>query len=87
MCPAFAVGVRLEDDGRITVAAPFGLDDLFAMRLAAHLIRYRPIKPAAFDLVCAWPGAGGPASPSWPNHWPSGDRPPSLRCTSMLAES
>jgi uncharacterized protein len=26
-----AVGVRLEDDNRIDVAAPFGLDDLFAM--------------------------------------------------------
>ncbi len=26
-----AVGVRLEDDGRLDVAAPFGLDDLFAM--------------------------------------------------------
>jgi uncharacterized protein len=26
-----AVGVRLEDDGRLDVAAPFGLDDVFAM--------------------------------------------------------
>jgi hypothetical protein len=26
-----AVGVRLEDDGRLDIAAPFGLDDLFAM--------------------------------------------------------
>jgi hypothetical protein len=26
-----AVGVRLEDDGRLDVAAPFGLDDMFAM--------------------------------------------------------
>lgn len=26
-----AVGVRLEEDGRLDVAAPFGLDDLFAM--------------------------------------------------------
>ena len=31
--PVFAVGVRLEDDDRLTVHAPFGLDDLFAMRL------------------------------------------------------
>ena len=29
----FAVGVRLEDDDRLTVHAPFGLEDLFAMRL------------------------------------------------------
>ncbi len=26
-----AVGVRLEDDGRLDIAAPFGLDDMFAM--------------------------------------------------------
>ena len=30
---AFAVGVRLEQDGQLTIAAPFGLDDLFAMRI------------------------------------------------------
>ncbi|MDT7569899.1 MAG: uncharacterized protein QOE05_73 [Actinomycetota bacterium] len=33
VCPAFAVGVRLELDDTVTVAAPFGLDDVFAMRL------------------------------------------------------
>ena len=27
-----AVGVRLEDDGRLDIVAPFGLDDMFAMR-------------------------------------------------------
>ena len=26
-----AVGVRLEADGRLDIAAPFGLDDMFAM--------------------------------------------------------
>jgi hypothetical protein len=26
-----AVGVRLEDDGKLDVAAPFGLGDMFAM--------------------------------------------------------
>ncbi|MDR3508902.1 MAG: nucleotidyltransferase family protein [Caulobacteraceae bacterium] len=31
--PAYGVGVRLEADGRIDVAAPFGLEDIFAMRL------------------------------------------------------
>jgi uncharacterized protein len=28
-----AVGVRLEHDGRLDIAAPFGLDDMFAMRI------------------------------------------------------
>jgi hypothetical protein len=31
--PLFAVGVRLEPDDRLAVVAPFGLDDLFALRL------------------------------------------------------
>ena len=42
VAPAFAVGVRLEADGRLDVAAPFGLDDLFAMRL-----RPNPNRPQA----------------------------------------
>jgi hypothetical protein len=29
----FAVGVRLEPDDRLTIVAPFGLEDLFALRL------------------------------------------------------
>ena len=33
VAPVFAVGVRLEADGRLDVAAPFGLDDLFSMRI------------------------------------------------------
>src|SRR5205823_161988 len=28
---AYAVGIRLEDDGSLDIVAPFGLDDLFAM--------------------------------------------------------
>jgi len=40
--PAYAVGVRLEADGSMSVAAPFGLDDLFAMRL-----RPNPNRPLA----------------------------------------
>jgi hypothetical protein len=28
---AHAVGVRLEEDGKLDVVAPFGLDDMFAM--------------------------------------------------------
>jgi hypothetical protein len=31
--PLFAVGVRLEADDSMTVVAPFGLDDLFALRM------------------------------------------------------
>lgn len=31
--PLFAVGVRLEADGAMTIVAPFGLEDLFALRL------------------------------------------------------
>jgi len=49
VCPAFAVGARLEGDGRISVAAPFGLDDLFAMRLRPN--PNRPITAAAFTRV------------------------------------
>jgi hypothetical protein len=31
--PVFAVGVRLEPDDQLTIVAPFGLDDLFALRM------------------------------------------------------
>ncbi|MDO8296805.1 MAG: nucleotidyltransferase family protein [Caulobacter sp.] len=33
VAPAFCVGVRLEPDDRLTIHAPFGLEDLFAMTL------------------------------------------------------
>jgi hypothetical protein len=39
VCMAFAVGVRLEADDEIAVAAPFGLDDVFAMRLRVNPLR------------------------------------------------
>lgn len=42
VAPAFAVGIRLEDDDRITVAAPFGLEDIFSMTL-----RPNPNRPLA----------------------------------------
>ena len=42
--PAFAVGVRLEPDDRISVAAPFGLEDVFALR-----VRPNPLRPLARD--------------------------------------
>ncbi len=58
VCPAFAVGARLEAGGRISIAAPFGLDDLFAMRLRPN--PNRPINPKGFAKVLAsaqarWP--------------------------------
>ncbi|MES2833428.1 MAG: nucleotidyltransferase family protein [Pseudomonadota bacterium] len=42
VAPAFAVGIRMEDDDRITVAAPFGLEDIFSMTL-----RPNPDRPLA----------------------------------------
>ena len=37
--PLFAVGVRLESDGRIAILAPFGLADLFAMQMRPNPLR------------------------------------------------
>ena len=54
--PLFAVGVRLDADDRLTVEAPFGLDDLFAMRL-----RPNPARPTngfahtAASATARWP--------------------------------
>ena len=42
VAPTFAVGVRLEADDTITVAAPFGLEDVFAM-----VVRPNPNRPLA----------------------------------------
>ena len=39
VAPAYAVGVRLEVDDQISVAAPFGLDDLFAMTIRPNPVR------------------------------------------------
>jgi uncharacterized protein len=55
--PTFAVGVRLAADDRLTVIAPFGLGDLFALRLRPN--PRRPIT-ASFTRVVAgllgrWP--------------------------------
>lgn len=57
VAPAFAVGIRLESDDRITVAAPFGLDDLFAMTL-----RPNPNRPRAKG----WDKAVASARARWP---------------------
>ena len=44
VAPAFAVGVRLEADDTISVAAPLGLEDVFALTL-----RPNPERPVAKD--------------------------------------
>jgi hypothetical protein len=55
--PGFAVGVRLEADGRIDVAAPFGLEDVFALRLQPN-----PDRP----LSKSWAKAAASAKARWP---------------------
>ena len=56
--PAFAVGVRLRADDRFEIEAPFGLEDLFAMRL-----RPNPLRPSAnflriaANVAARWPEA------------------------------
>jgi hypothetical protein len=49
ICPAFAAGIRLEPDDTLTVAAPFGLEDLFAMRLRPN--PSRPLNAEGFARV------------------------------------
>ncbi|MCX8500066.1 MAG: nucleotidyltransferase family protein, partial [Caulobacteraceae bacterium] len=41
VAPTYAVGVRLEADDQISVAAPFGLDDLFSMTIRPNPLRGR----------------------------------------------
>ncbi len=55
--PMFAVGVRLEAGGELMIEAPFGLSDLFAMRLRPN--RERPVI-ASYERIAAsakarWP--------------------------------
>src|ERR1700731_1668717 len=52
----FAVGVRLEPDDRLQIEAPFGLDDLFALRLRPNP-RRRTVGFArtSVDLRRRWP--------------------------------
>jgi hypothetical protein len=54
--PACAVGARLEEDGELTLVAPFGLEDVFAMRLLPNPHR----KPKGLAKIIAsarsrWP--------------------------------
>lgn len=57
VAPAFAVGVRLEHDDRISVAAPFGLEDVFSLTL-----RPNPNRP----LAKGWDKAVASARARWP---------------------
>ena len=54
--PAFAVGARLEADGALTVVAPFGLDDVFAMRIRPNPRRTAKGLPTIIERARArWP--------------------------------
>ena len=55
--PTFAVGARLTADGDIEIAAPFGLDDLFALT-----IRPNPLRPRALGFE----RASASAKARWP---------------------
>ena len=57
VAPAFAVGVRLEADDTISVAAPLGLDDIFAL-----VLRPNPHRGVARD----WPRVVERARARWP---------------------
>jgi len=57
VAPAFAVGVRLERDDTISVAAPLGLEDVFALTL-----RPNPTRGVAKD----WPRVVERARTRWP---------------------
>ena len=57
VAPAFAVGVRLEDNDRISVAAPFGLDDMFGL-----VLRPNPQRPRA----TGWDKVVASATSRWP---------------------
>jgi hypothetical protein len=55
---AFCVGARLEADDSLSVFAPFGLDDLFALRL-----RPNPLRPQGAG---GWERTTGSAKARWP---------------------
>jgi len=54
--PMFAVGVRLEAEDRLYIEAPFGLADLFALRLRPNPRRpYGGFDRVAASVVRRWP--------------------------------
>jgi len=57
--PMFAVGVRLEADDGLHIEAPFGLADLFALRLRPNPRRpSRGFDRAAASVIRRWPEIG-----------------------------
>lgn len=57
VAPCYGVGVRLGEDDSLTIAAPFGLDDLFSMT-----IRPNPSRP----LAKGWAKTTASARARWP---------------------
>jgi uncharacterized protein len=56
VAPMFAVGVRLEADGHLHIEAPFGLTDLFAVRLRPNPLRpFGGFARVAASVVRRWP--------------------------------
>jgi hypothetical protein len=53
--PLFSVGVKLERDSRLAIVAPFGLDDLFAMRLRPCPGRDVAFARVAPGVTARWP--------------------------------
>ncbi len=54
--PMFALGVRLEDDDALTLFAPFGLEDLFALSLRPNPERPNPaFARVAASVKARWP--------------------------------
>jgi uncharacterized protein len=54
--PMFAVGVRLMRDDRLHIAAPFGLTDLFALRLRPNPRRFSAnFSQVAAGVIRRWP--------------------------------
>lgn len=52
----FSVGVRLEPDDRLTIVAPFGLEDLFALRLRPNPTRNtNGFARTAAAAIARWP--------------------------------
>ena len=52
----FAVGVRLEPNNRLHIEAPFGLADLFALRLRPNPLRKTVgFSRASADVLRRWP--------------------------------
>jgi hypothetical protein len=54
--PVFAVGVRLDGGDRLAIHAPFGLEDLFALRLRSNPTRMSPnFGKIAASAKARWP--------------------------------